>query len=269
MLNKNTILIDFDSINDLVKYLNEAKTNFWFKNNVSSKAVSDWYKRFSSTNSFEEAKNMLEFGWVDKSKEINKKFNMINKADFTKKQVKFIEDVAGFQPIVPNYLIGIPNSMIRSKIVMQKQKVVTINAQLPFSSYASAENMERACLFNLLAIKCIENSGVRVNFNIITATKKNGKTGIIRLKVKNANERLNISKICFPATNPSYLRRIMFRVIETNKFYDSSFVIGYGSPVKDEELVNLIKLKSSGEYLIPSGIELTGKDRQLENLMKI
>lgn len=254
-------IIEFDSTSDLVSYIKNAKTTPWFRYCAVSDNQSIKMCTFSNTKSFDEAFRMLRNGWEEGAKNIEGQFKLIKGMSLDSKYVKFVQDVVGFQPIVANYLMGIPKSMVSSRIVAKKQKVVTLNMTMSFNCGTRASTMEANCLNVLKVVKAIEASGCRVNLNIFCSVRAYDKDigkfryGLIRLRVKNSDERLNISKVAFPIVHPSYLRRIMLRVIETNTFFTSDFTSSYGHSINDKEFIDIYGDMMKGQYLIPMHLD--------------
>ena len=251
-------MVEFSSISDLVSYIKEAKTTEWFKGREKSIEQNSMRTEFTGTKTFNEAMGMLENGWYEEAKKIEKELSVEKRNVFEKDEVKFIQSVAGFHPIVPNYLIGLPNSMVSSKIVAKKQKVVTLNLSISFSAIVSAKEIEEVCIKALRIVKSIEAKGCRVNFNVFFASKEpdyatgHMRYSTIKLRVKNANERLNVSKVCFPVVHPSMLRRIFFRVVEICPIFTREFTYGYGVAMSNDELASMYKDVMKGEYIIPT-----------------
>lgn len=277
--NKIVNLIEFTSISDLASYIKNAKPTSWFEGRECSLEISDKRTKFTKTKSFEEAMSLLENGWYEEAQKIEKELNLKNMKMFEKDDIKFIQSVAGFHPIVPNYLMGLPNSMVSSKIVSKKQKVVTLNLSISFSFAVSTKEIEEVCLKAFRIVKEIESKGCRVNFNVFYSGKEYereiGKANYcaIKLRVKSANERLNVSKVCFPVIHPSMLRRIMFRVVETNEAFTKRYTVGYGMSVSNGEFVEVYKDIMKGEYLIPTKIygnsSSTKAEDMYDNIIKI
>ena len=57
-----------------------------------------------------------------------------------------------------------------------------------------------------------------------------------KIKLKSANESLNISKLTFPLIHPSMLRRLALRFIEVNPHTTRRFIRGYGAPLSGEDV---------------------------------
>ena len=264
---------------NLVSFLKEAKTTTWFKGNEKSIEQNKMRTEFTGTKTFDEAMGMLENGWYEEAKKIENELSIEKRNEFEKDEVRFIQSVAGFHPIVPNYLMGLPNSMVSSKIVAKKQKVVTLNLSISFSAIVSTKEIEDVCIKALRIVKSIEAKGCRVNFNVLFAAKEpDYATGrmrysVIKLRIKNANERLNISKVCFPVVHPSMLRRIFFRMVETSPIFTREFVYGYGIAMKNEELASMFKDVMKGEYIIPTKTygnrSSTKAEDMFDNLIKV
>ena len=67
-----------------------------------------------------------------------------------------------------------------------------------------------------------------------------------KVRIKNANERLNLSKVSFPLVHPSYLRRINIRWIERFEYTTKAYNKCYGSPMKFSDFCEILgKSKNS------------------------
>lgn len=101
-------------------------------------------------------------------------------------------------------------------------------------------------------VKKLEAQGLRVNLNIVlgSAAGYPKKQFVLKIRIKSANERLNVSKLAFPLVHPSMLRRLFFRFVEVYPKFTSAFVGGYGRPVTSSEMRSMFK----GEYLLPNFI---------------
>lgn len=239
-------VIEFSSLGEFYNYICETPFNEAFR--WAKHSSVDGSKDFTGTNSFEEAVELFKNGWDDMAKQLVKKINA-NKIDTDIANItKNVLDVCGYQAIVPLYLQGVPNSMVNKKIVKVKQKVITINKSIDYSGYVTIDKIIEESIKAMQIIKKIEAQGVRCNLNIVFGSKRNNEF-YLKIRVKNASEKLNVSKLAFPLVNPSMLRRLLFRFIEVYPNFDKSFVNGYGRPSKAEDWKELLNGK---EYYIPS-----------------
>ena len=235
---------EYNSISEFVQTINSRPQNPEITSNVSE--IGEF--SFTGTHDYNEAENLLLHGWVEESEKLNE---MLKLKTLKEKSVKNTYDVAGFQCSVPRYLQGIPTNMINQKVVTKKQKVITITKNISYSAHVRKETIEEESIKVLQLVNNLEKQGYRVILNV-TLIIKSKKGDIIlcnKVRIKNANERLNLSKVSFPMVHSSYLRRIMFKWMETFEYTTKSFDNNYGVPVKCEDFNNIIKNnKNNNEY---------------------
>lgn len=244
-------VVEYDSLNEFYKYICDTPFNESFRW-VKHESVSDNYS-FTQTRSFEEATDLLKNGWTDMSSKLTQRLNVVKNQVQPTMKPKTINSVAGFQPIVPLYLSGVPTNMVNRKMVPVKQKVITLNKSISYNCGIKTEQIVEESVKAMMIVKKLEAQGYRVNLNVMMGVIKSDLKLITKIRIKSAGEKLNISKLAFPLVHPSMLRRLMFRFIEVYPKVTKSFVKGYGTPVSDDEAYNLFK--ESGEYLLPAFIK--------------
>ena len=235
---------EYNSISEFVQTINSRPQNPEIKSNISEFGEYS----FAGTHDYNEAENLLLHGWVEESEKLNE---MLKLKALKEKSVKNTYDVAGFQCSVPRYLQGIPTNMINQKVVTKKQKVITITKNISYSAHVRKETIEEESVKVLQLVNNLEKQGYRVILNVTLISKSKKENIIIcnKVRIKNANERLNLSKVSFPMVHSSYLRRIMFKWMETFEYTTKSFDVTYGTPVKCEDFNNIIKNnKNNNEY---------------------
>lgn len=226
--------IEYNSLAEFYEYIMNTPLNESFRWRELS-SVSNSYS-FSQTNSFDEAIELFKTGWQDMSEKLTQRLKL-EMGKMEKVMVsKNVVSVQGYQPIVHLYLNGIPSNMVSRKMQPMKQKVITLNKSITYSAFVSIEQIVEQSIKALAIIKKLENQNYRCNLNIILGTEIPGKGYIIKVRIKSANERLNINKLSFPLVHPSMLRRLFFRFIETYPNVPSGFVRGYGRPTDIESL---------------------------------
>ena len=247
-------VVDFNSLAEFSKYINETPENPTFENAFLSSHTDNY--QFTQTESYEEAMKLFNEGWSAKAQDL-----VINLAKAEKKaQSQSVNrrayDVAGGFVSVPRYIQGKPNCMIRMKKQQIKQRVITIYKSIDYSGNTSADTIVEQSVKAMQLIKRIESLGYRVNLFLTLGIKTSGDTyrTIVNIKLKDASEKLNVSKLAFPLAHPSMLRRLMFRFIEVSKFTNSrKFIWSYGKVVPSYEMKETL-LTEDGTYFIPSFI---------------
>lgn len=248
-----TIERRFDSIYEFIKFITNIPINKVFKNVILYSKENNEY--FTGTKSFNEALDLLKNGWDEMAKKVEKLAQLKLKDIGVKNQIKTYYDVVGFQPSVPRYLQGIPTNMVNKKNVKQKVKVLTLLKNIEYPGNTSIEDIINNSIKAFQIIRALEAKGIRINLEVFSYVKVRdySEEVIVRVKIKDANERLNISKMVFPLIHPSMLRRIMFRELEVEPEINSyGWRDGYGIPITKPEEVQK-KLKSN-EYCLPSFI---------------
>lgn len=230
---------EFPSINSFYKYLCDTPYNSVFEDEFfrRSDEQSDKRTKFVGTESFQEAIDLMLHGWEIASETLAQKLNA-SKTDYGYvTRPRNVLSVSGYQPVVPLYLAGVPTSMVDRRMVPVKQKVVTITKMIAYNYRVSKEIILEESAKVLRVVKTLESQGCKVNLNIVCGFCELDDTEIIcKVRIKNANERLNVSKIAFPLVHPSMLRRVMFRFLEVCPDTTEKYRIGYGGVVTHKRL---------------------------------
>lgn len=251
--------VEYNSLAEFYEYIMNTPLNETFRWERLSSSENDY--RFTQTHTFDEATELLKTGWQDMSERLTQMLKVetgkMEKVMVSKNAVS----VQGYHPIVPLYLNGIPTNMVSRKMQPMKQKVITLNKSITYSGATSTEQMIEQSIKAMAIVKKLENQNYRCNLNIILGTEVYGKGYVIKVRIKSANERLNINKLSFPLVHPSMLRRLFFRFIETYPGVPRNFRIGYGMPTGPGNL----RAAYPDEILLPQFIN---KDIKMINTLK-
>lgn len=235
---------EFESLKEFYDYICNTPLNETFRwGELSSTRTNkgNWY----GTNTFNEATDLFKNGWQFGAEELTKKLKVAETQKDVQTTYKNILSMCGYQAIVPLYLQGVPNNMVNKKIVPIKNKVITINKTISVSASVSSETMKAESVKCFQIIKKIEQSGIRVNLNLMISTGH----ACVKIRLKSANEKLNISKLAFPLVHPSMFRRLYFRFIETYPTMPKSYRFGYGRVPNESEFKAVC---GKGEIVLPT-----------------
>ena len=244
-INNTTEVIEYDSLKEFYDYLMNTPFNSAFTWNKHSSVDNDY--EFTKTKNFDEAVDLFKNGWSDMAEKLVQKLKATETKMVPTMKAKTTLSVAGYQAIVPLYLQGVPNNMVNKKMVPVKQKVITLNKSIDYHAGFTADEIMEESIKAMRIVKKLESQGYRCNLNIVLGVSAEGKQFIIKVKIKSANEKMNISKLAFPLVHPSMLRRLFFRFIEVYPNITKAFTKGYGKPASEETLRSIFK----GEYLLP------------------
>ncbi len=237
----------FNSLEEFYRFITTKEVNSVFKGSTLSSKIKG-REDFTGTSSFEEAVDLFKYGWNGMAKKIEDKLKVEIKNIANQRSRRSVYDVVGGNCSVPRYLQGVPTAMINQKTVMKKQRVVTINKNISYNAGVNQREIIEESIKALKIVREIEATGVRVNLNIIWSCEDMGERFKLTIRVKSANERLNVSKLAFPLVHPSMLRRLLFGWLEVTDIISKDFTGGYGYPGTDEDVERLV---DSNEIFLP------------------
>lgn len=258
---KQVRIFEFNSLNEFYSYICDTPINDTFRWQKHESVEGS--QKFTGTENFNEAIELFKNGWKEGSQNLTKRLEAKMKSMEPTMKVKTQRSVAGYQVLVPNYLSGDPMSMLSKKMVPVKQKVVTLNKSIAYNCRVTKEEIEEESIKAFQLIKKVEAQGMRVNLNIIQGFDVNEMRIILKIRLKNSTEKLNLSKLAFPLVHPSMLRRLSFRFLEVAPNVSQQYVFGYGRPVYANEVKKYV---GDNEYVLPERIEDVNKIKSLEDL---
>lgn len=243
---KNELFNRFDSVLQFSEYLDNGTTQPAFNHIETSKqeGSENWY----GTPNYKFSRDLLLYGDPKSAARVNaaglKK--TIKGLQGHHAQIKHFTDFIGSCPCVPNYLSGRPDAMHNQKRVNVPKPVINIVYQCSAAGSISTDEITRAAAAVLGAVVILENSGARVNLWVTELSTSNKSFVGAVVRVKPADQKINLRKIAYTICNPSFLRRQMFRYLEVLPNVPSTFACGYGRPIHDTEKIN--------KYLTGAGV---------------
>ena len=261
----------------LVQYesMREFDNQLLWENHIDGRdnASNSGDSSFCGTETFDEADELRKYG--DRgSLEMMMKAKAVTDKAFEKLQgtrAKNFNDVLGFQPIVPNAIIGLPQSMINQK--RQPKKIRTIDVFVNASTvwYTSTEDIALRGAYTLSAIDALERSGYRVNLYIGKCSIGSGNRVIgFFMNIKQSDQPLNLMKVAYYIVNPSFLRRTGFRIMETEGNLPD-VTSGYGSTCDHDKQRKFFreKINAPQMVIIDSETDINTNQSDEDNLAEI
>lgn len=248
-INSKTEVIEYDSLKEFYDYICNTPFNEAFRWAKHSSVEGDQW--FTKTKDFNEAVELFKGGWSDMAGKLVQKLKVIESKQVPMMKPRSKLDVCGYQAIVPLYLQGVPNNMVNKKMVPVKQKVITLNKSIDYHGGVSTNEIMDESIKAMQIVKKLEAQGYRCNLNLVLGSSEGNKQFVMKVRIKSANEKLNVSKLAFPLVHPSMLRRLFFRFMEVYPNVTKAFVHGYGMPATSAEMRKIFK----GEYLLPNFIK--------------
>lgn len=226
---------------------------------------------FTGTKSWEETLTLINKGDKDSFKKIQKQkvqLKEFQNALITQNHRKPENRVAGFMPNVPNYLLGLPDSMINLAPITKKHRVIRIFYNRSVSGSQSSKVLVKQGLLVASLVQALEQRSHRVELWIGATEMANiphkGKDVMgwfTRFKL--ATQPLNMYQLAFHLINPSFLRRLDFAILEREERFPDITGQGYG------EVNNLETQRKSVAKAVGNGLVLdTHNLEELEKLIK-
>ena len=239
-----TLVRKFQSVGELSRHLAQAKIQEPFREECESKSeyscssysTTKEMKRWSGTESYEQADSLLLYG----DRELQKKIEAAGVSQIRtelkqhRNRRQLCSAVVGIAPNVPNYVAGAPTNMITVRQIRVKQPVLTFMYNTSVSGGVSAEQIIKATANLVSALLIIEASGIRVNLYVGEVTTKNSHYCCWSVRIKDSGQIIDTLKMSYPLAHPSMLRRQWFRLMETTPGVPSAYVGGYGRVVNNE-----------------------------------
>lgn len=239
---------EFDGTNELAKYIKTAPTNkVWQGHTLYSNDKK--YSGFNDFNSLEDATIALEYGtdiyYKDFKKNIKKVQEIISKRE-KNKTANYKNDKVGFLPIVPKVLQGNPINMINQDVKPKPFPTARIILEKSNSACVGSDDMNEFYAIIFVLIQLLENRGIRCEIWVVDSSYESQEIVTEKVKLKSYMQPLNMYKIQFPIIASDFLRRIGFRILETNPdIKNSNWTDTYGTPLIREFNLDLERNKKA------------------------
>ena len=223
-INVEFVVEDYNSTADVVKDCQTRKITDDMFENMQDGNLGGHSKSWCGVDSYEQALKFLEEGYqptVEKLK-TGIKANLQGNG----KRISFHNDIVGYAPIVPLAIMGVPQSMLNSKMKPIKSKVIDVYYNMTASSATKSEDIINAGVKMLSAIVELEQQGYRFNLYACQNYFRNKECYMLKVKVKDAMQPIDLKRISFPLTHTGFFRVIGFDWY--SKCPEAKYLSGYG-----------------------------------------
>ena len=242
---------NFSNLNDLYNYLksNPTVNTRIFKKQSSLNDNTD----FSGV-PLQEATEYLKGGYnidFDKFNIATRSIRKIGYEDVDSR--KLVLSQHGGSYLSPLVAAGVPNCMVRYERDTNP-KHVTIYFQLGYSWQTTASQVFNRGIATINLIQALEDKGYIVDLKVFELCECDNEYIDLSVNIKHVDELLNITKCYYPLVSKEFLRRLLFRVLESAPV-TSNWSLGYGSSLAKDEIRKFYKLKEK-DLIIPPPIEI-------------
>ena len=143
-----------------------------------------------------------------------------------------------------------------------KYVVRNIYFNLAYPCYTTAEQIVNRGLATLYIIQALESKGEMVNFRVFELAQTEDEIINIEINLKKPGDTsLDIKKCYYPIRAKEFLRRVLFRVLESSQVKAIDWGSSYGTPATEEEIRSFFKVKPYDLVIsAPDEMGITGDD---------
>jgi hypothetical protein len=220
----------FDNTHELVKVLSEREPNADYKRQgelTKDRLRESWH----GVNKMEKAHELLYYGW-NKEIEAFKKQIKVNSSNLNyKKKARIFADYVGSAPIVANAIMGIPTAMVGTNYKPKRNKVLNMLVDCGVSAHVETRQILEWGAKVVAIINRLEREGYRCRVEVMYNFGNSGGSTqqILRFKVKEESEPIDLQRFTFPMAHPAMFRAIGFQWEET--LPGGRALSGKGSPL--------------------------------------
>ena len=250
---------DFESISEFLDYLDNTpvNTNIWGNSKLASEAKE---YNFCKTKSLKDAKELAKYGYNENFErfiELKDKLNRFIK--LSSKKSKPFNYYIGYAPDVKAYLEGSPLSMLNK--TTPEKKLIDIYFNASYNCETETSQIINRGIITLSIVDILEKLGFTVNLNVFNMAREWNEVHYAVFRLKSTNERANAKKLFFPMCHNSWLRRLVFRLIEETPDITTKWIGEYGIPADEALTRNIIDLKPNDIVISqPSEMGIEGYD---------
>lgn len=248
----------FDSAMEVAETCKSRKMNETGFYDVSKKKMGS----FEGVRSYGEALGLLRDGYQGTVDAMKGVFRANKSGSGTR--FAFQNAVAGFAPVVPLALKGVPNSMISMSMKPIKAKVIDIYYDMTNNCSVESKDIIKSGQAMLGTIIELERQGYRFNLYAVQTYSDTEGCDMLVVKVKSAQQPVDLKRISFPLTHTAFFRVIGFDWY--SKMPGSHFKPGYGHALafefKKQELDNICRSLFGRNAVWFSGKEILNKDKE-------
>lgn len=195
----------YDSAYQVVQDCKNRKITSMAFNNMQEE---DIHESWHGVDSYQEALDLMETGYQPTVEKLKKgiKANLSGQS----KRISFRNDVVGYAPVVPLAIMGVPQSMMNSYMKPVKAKVIDVYYDITASCAKKPEELIKAGQKILGAVMELEMQGYRMNLYATQCYNDGKSCDMLCVRIKSANQPLDLKRISFPLTHPAFFRVIGF-----------------------------------------------------------
>lgn len=212
---KPYIVEEYGSYEELIDTINKRPI-IWSNREPAKVEVDNNKNPWSGERTYEDAICHLRNGCEDSYGKLKNTLSF--KTRTIKKPAGVQNDIVGFAPNVPNTIMNLPNSMLNTKLIPKKSKVIDVIIDIVVSCGVCIDDFCEYAKKVLRKIVELEESGYRIRITVagsFTEENSSSQGHVVKVVIKNENQPLNMKRVSYPIAGKGMFRRIFFSWYET------------------------------------------------------
>lgn len=171
--------------------------------------------------------------------------------------------VAGGHLNIPRYIAGAPNCYDVTRKI-KDDKFLRLFVALSYRSTTSEKQVFNRAIIITNIIKALEKEGYKIDLNTFEMSSKYDEISYIIVQLKKINESLNMQSLYKVLCYREFLRRILFRVLETMDV-KRNWSNGYGSTCSKSFVAKVLNLNKNDIFFgEPHEMNILGYDLAID-----
>lgn len=234
--------VNFYNITDLYDYI---KSNPKINSSVFVRPVSTSPKEFYGV-PLDQATEYLLGGYdkgFDNFLTTSKDLKTIGTIEENTYQV--VRSIHGGVPVAALVAAGVHDCMLSSQVDVEA-RAVNIQFSLSYPAITNDDQIINRGLATLFIVQALEEKGYIVNFNAFQISQINDEIIYITINLKQPSDLfLNMQKCYYPIRAKEFLRRILFRVLESSDVTCRSWGENYGHSLSEDKIREFLKRETT------------------------
>lgn len=253
--------VEFLGLNELYNFLISnppINTDSFSKVRSQDKMSTDSEKLFYEL-TYDDALKYLLGGYernIDKLFELTRSLQAEKR--YSKNKTKVIRAQTGSRVCINGFVSNSPKKFYRLER-MEEKKFVRVHANMSFTANDNVNKVlhKGALLKNLVDL--LEANNYSVGLNTFILLERYGEVFYFKLHIKNVNSALHLQDMIYPLTSVAFLRRLVFRVMESVPFQGEEWSNNYGAEIYEDEVKRILNISQKDIYVgSPSQMKLEG-----------
>ena len=159
-----------------------------------------------------------------------------------------IKSVGGGAVDIPSYVAGNP-LCYRSSRKIEEPKFVRINIDLGYAYHTTKEQVLHRAIIIAALVNAFEKAGYMVSIDTFELAQKYEELVRINVNIKNGQESFNKAALFKTLCHVEFLRRVLFRVLETMNLKHKAWQEDYGEVVEEDDSRDVLGLTENDLYI--------------------